>query len=81
MRESDQDKIQGEILEKYPGTNPDIDIDWDIVEIAFKAGQMSVVEKVIRDINLILKHSPIKTVSVRREVGNYLQQLKDWVES
>jgi len=39
MEAKDRGTIQQEILQKYPGTDPEIDIDWDIVEISFKAGQ------------------------------------------
>ena len=38
MKAKETKVIQEEILRKYPGTDPEIDIDWDIVEISFKAG-------------------------------------------
>ena len=40
----DKDKIQRQILEAYPGTIPDMDIDWDMGKIFFKAGIKEVVE-------------------------------------
>ena len=39
LEAKDKKYIQDEILRAYPGTDPEIDIDWDIVEISFKAGK------------------------------------------
>ena len=44
MESKDRLNIQQITLSKYPGTDPEIDIDWGIVEISFKAGQKEVVE-------------------------------------
>ena len=44
MEAKDRQIIQQEILRKFPGTDPEIDIDWDIAEISFKAGIREVVE-------------------------------------
>ena len=38
MEAKDKKYIEQEILRKYPGTIPDMDIDWDIGEIFFQAG-------------------------------------------
>ncbi len=42
MEAKDKSLIQQEILRVYPGTDPEIDIDWNIVDISFKAGQESI---------------------------------------
>jgi len=38
MEAKDRNNIQRQILEKYPGTIPDMDIDWEMGEIFYKAG-------------------------------------------
>ena len=38
--------IQSEILRVYPGTDPEIDIDWDMAEIAFKSGRREVIRQI-----------------------------------
>lgn len=38
MNAEEKQQIQQEILYLFPGTNPDWDIDWEIIEIAFNRG-------------------------------------------
>jgi len=44
MEAKDKQCIQEEIVRAYPGTDPDIDIDWEMIEIAFTAGMKEVVD-------------------------------------
>lgn len=44
MEAKDKRNLQDEILKRYPGFDPEMDIDWDIVEISFRAGMQEVVE-------------------------------------
>ena len=39
MEAKDKRVIQEEILGRFPGTDPEIDIDWETAEISFKAGE------------------------------------------
>lgn len=69
MKAEDRNLIQKEILLKYPGTIPDMDIDWDMLEISFKAGMREVVEVV----------SPImECLSDPILQRNWRKQLKEW---
>ena len=38
MNAEDMAQIKTEILRKFPGTDPEMDVDWDMMEISFKAG-------------------------------------------
>lgn len=44
MEAKDRKIIQEEILRKFPGTDPALDIDWQMIEISFKAGIRGVVD-------------------------------------
>ena len=39
MKAEDKDYIRQQIMQKYPGTLAEMDIDWDMMEISFKAGE------------------------------------------
>lgn len=45
MEAKTKDYLQQEILQKFPGTDPKMDIDWDVVEISFKAGERQGISK------------------------------------
>lgn len=40
MNAKDKEFILKRILETFPSTEPEFDIDWDMLEISFKAGQL-----------------------------------------
>ena len=44
MKAKDKQHIQQEIKLKFPGTSPEEDIDWEMIEISFKAGIKKVVD-------------------------------------
>ena len=44
MEAKDKQKVLQQIQEQYPSIDPEMDVDWKIVEIAFKAGAKKVVE-------------------------------------
>jgi len=39
MEAKDREYIQSKILRRYPGFDPEMDIDWDVVELVFDAGK------------------------------------------
>ncbi len=39
MEAKDRKNIEITVLENYPGMNPELDIDWDVAEISYKAGE------------------------------------------
>lgn len=39
MEAKDKKAITAEILRKFAGTDPEMDIDWEMMEISFKAGK------------------------------------------
>lgn len=44
MESKDKSYIQQEILRQYPRIDPEVDVNWVIVEVSFKAGMREVAE-------------------------------------
>lgn len=38
MKAEDKQAIEQEVLKRFPGTDPEMDIDWEMMDIAFKEG-------------------------------------------
>jgi len=49
MEAKDKSILQ-QIQERYPGTDPDIDVDWEIGEIFFNAGEKQGISKGIKEV-------------------------------
>jgi len=47
MEAKDKRIIQEEILRRFAGTDPEMDIDWDMIEISFKAGRQEEAKDII----------------------------------
>ena len=72
MEAKDKNTIQQQILAKYPGTIPEMDIDWDMMEISFKAGIREVVEWEHKTFSKSI------TLNQMRATNTYQAKLKDW---
>ena len=82
MKAKDKSILQ-QIQERYPGTDPDIDIDWEIGGIFFNAGEKQGIEKVVEWVEThgdkVYKDLHPDFIAFRRIMEDgYQAQVKEW---
>lgn len=77
MEAKDRKNLEQEILKQYPGLNPEMDVDWDIVEISFKAGYEGAKEEMNLQTaslaDMLLKHRQAGTREVMEPSDELLE--------
>lgn len=77
MEAKDKEKLLRLTNAKYPGMNPEIDIDWDVAEISFKAGWEKGWREGINYSNERFKHKDVFKAGEKE----CIKEVVDWVKS
>ena len=84
MKLKEKQIIQQQIQEQYPGTDLEIDIDWDMGEIFFKAGIKEVVEWIEKNSSKGYIYEGQYTYDTNcdnqlfTDLGDWQAKLKEW---
>ena len=69
-------RIQEEIVRAYAGTDPDVDIDWEMIEISFRAGIREALEYVAQITNNPICEYKDNYLCLHRKM--WQAKLKEW---